>query len=81
MELSSLVCEEANYMLENRATVRQTGKVFGRSKSTVHNDMRKKLPCINRSLAEDVAELLLFNSEDRARRGGLALQNKRRKEN
>lgn len=81
MELDSLICEEAQYMLEHKATVRQTGKVFGRAKSTIHHDMREKLPYINRGLAEEVSELLHFNLEDRARRGGMALKGKRRKEN
>ena len=80
MELNSLICEEAQYMLDNTATVRQTGKVFSRSKSTIHHDMRKKLPYINRGLAEEVAQLLHFNLEDRARRGGMATMSKRRKE-
>lgn len=38
----------ANYIIENNATVRQTAKAFGISKSTVHtvvtkwNDVKKK---------------------------------------
>lgn len=74
MELDTLVCREAEYMLEHKATVRETGKVFGRGKSTVHNDMRFKLPYINSELAKEVAQLLHFNLEDRARRGGKATQ-------
>lgn len=33
----------AEYIIENNATVRQTGKALGISKSTVHMDMRKKI--------------------------------------
>lgn len=76
MKLSTLICKEAEYMLENNATVRETGKYFGRSKSAVHYDMREKLPSINETLASEVANLLHFNLEDRARRGGTATQNK-----
>ena len=43
------------------------------------NQNNEKLPYINSSLAEEVAKLLHFNLEDRARRGGAA-KNKHRKE-
>ena len=33
------VLEIANYIIENKATVRQTAKEFGVSKSTVHTDV------------------------------------------
>ncbi len=32
----------ANYIIENNATVRQTAKQFGISKSTVHMEVTKK---------------------------------------
>ena len=35
------VLEIANYIIENNATVRQTAKAFGISKSTVHMDVTK----------------------------------------
>jgi putative DeoR family transcriptional regulator (stage III sporulation protein D) len=79
MELNRLVCLEAEYMLEHKSTVRETGKAFGRSKSTIHKDMRDKLPSINRGLAVEIANLLNFNLEDRARRGGIAAKRKRRR--
>ena len=34
--------EIANYIIENNATVRQTAKQFGISKSTVHIDVTKE---------------------------------------
>lgn len=33
--------EIANYIIDNNATVRQTAKQFGISKSTVHTDVTK----------------------------------------
>lgn len=36
------VVEIANYIIENNTTVRQTAKVFGISKSTVHIDVTKQ---------------------------------------
>ena len=43
--------EIANYIIENNATVRQTAKRFGISKSTVHKDVTDRLEHINPSLA------------------------------
>ena len=41
----------AQYMIEHKATVRQTASVFGVSKSTVHKDVTDRLEHINPSLA------------------------------
>ena len=65
-----LICREAQYIVEHNATVRQTGKYFGRSKSAIHMDMRSKLPQINHTLAVAVAEVLNTNLTDRHNRGG-----------
>lgn len=35
--------EIANYIIENQATVRQTAKQFGVSKSTIHIDVTKEI--------------------------------------
>lgn len=41
----------ANYIIESNATVRQTAKKFGISKSTVHKDVTERLLMINPALA------------------------------
>ena len=41
--------ETAIYMIETKATVRQTAKKFGVSKSTVHKDLTSRLVILNRS--------------------------------
>ena len=41
----------ANYIIDNNATVRQTAKKFGISKSTVHKDVAERLLHINPALA------------------------------
>ena len=41
----------AKYILEKQATVRQTAKVFGVSKSTVHKDVTERLEEIHPLLA------------------------------
>lgn len=72
MTNDTLIYEEAQYMLAHKATVRQTGKHFNRSKTAVHNDMREKLPYIDGHLAIEVAKLLNFNFKAKAQRGGEA---------
>ena len=41
--------ETAIYMIETKATVRQTAKKFGVSKSTVHKDLTSRLVQVNKS--------------------------------
>ena len=52
----------ANYIIDHNATVRQTAKKFGISKSTVHKDVAERLLYINKS--------------ERHIRGGLATKEK-----
>lgn len=66
----------AQYMIENKATVRQTASVFGISKSTVHKDLTEKLPFINHALAAQVREVLDVNKSERHIRGGMATKDK-----
>lgn len=69
-------CDLADYIVENRTTVRAAAAHFGISKSTVHKDLTERLPCINRSLFHQVRELLDQNKAERHIRGGLATRRK-----
>ena len=64
------VLELAGYIIETGSTVRAAAKKFKISKSTVHKDLREKLPLINEELYEKVCELLAFNKKVRHIRGG-----------
>ena len=68
--------EIAYYIIENNATVRQTAKAFGISKSTVHKDVSERLVQINASLAAEVRKVLDVNKSERHIRGGLATREK-----
>ncbi len=68
--------EIADYIVSNKATVRQAAKRFGVSKSTVHIDVTKKLETINIPLAAEVRKVLDVNKEERHLRGGMATRNK-----
>ena len=45
--------EIAKYIIDNNATVRQTAKQFGISKSTVHKDVTEPLSQVNPTLARE----------------------------
>ncbi len=67
---------EAAYILENKTTVRDCGKHFGVSKSTVHKDVTQRLFHINKTLWGSVRAVLDVNKEERHMRGGIATRNK-----
>lgn len=66
----------ANYIIDNNATVRQTAKEFGISKSTVHKDVTERLSVINPALAKQTRNVLDVNKSERHIRGGLATKEK-----
>ena len=68
--------EIAYYIIDNNATVRQTAKAFGISKSTVHKDVTERLTQINHSLAIQARHVLDMNKSERHIRGGLATKQK-----
>ena len=66
----------ATYIIENNATVRQTAKKFGVSKSTVHKDVTDRLTQVNPSLATKARKVLDVNKSERHIRGGMATKEK-----
>ncbi|MBQ8954598.1 MAG: sporulation transcriptional regulator SpoIIID [Clostridia bacterium] len=70
------VVDTAEYILATGATVRRCAQRFGVSKTTVHKDMRERLPAVSPALAGPVARVLRFNREDRHIRGGDATRRK-----
>ena len=74
--LHERVIAVAGYIVETNATVRQTAKEFGISKSTVHKDVTDRLTAINPALAKQVRSVLDINKSERHIRGGLATREK-----
>ena len=68
----------AQYIIENRTTVRAAAQKFGISKSTVHKDISERLPQFNRVLYLQVKEVLEVNKAQRRIRGGIATRKKYR---
>lgn len=65
-------------LLETGMTVRELGKRFGVSKSTVHKDLTERLPEIDLILAKKVRQVLDINKAERHLRGGDATRRKYR---
>ena len=68
--------EIGQYIVESGATVRQTAKKFGVSKSTVHKDVTERLVKINPFLAARIRVVLDVNKAERHIRGGMATKEK-----
>ena len=68
--------EAAEFMIQSNATVRETAKKFGVSKSTVHKDLSQRLPAFNKALYLQVKKVLDVNKAERHIRGGIATRKK-----
>jgi len=68
--------EVANFIISSNATVRETARKFGISKSTVHKDVTERLVKINPKLAGEARQVLEVNKSERHIRGGLATKEK-----
>jgi len=68
--------EVATFIVKSNATVRETAKKFGISKSTVHKDVTERLVKINPKLATAAKKVMEVNKSERHIRGGLATKEK-----
>lgn len=66
------VLQLANYLLENKSTIRETAKHFNMAKSTVHYDLSYRLKNEDASLYLKVKKILNYNFSDKHNRGGRA---------
>jgi len=62
--------EFAIYIINNSCTIRECARAFNISKSTVHNDLSKKLRKSNKFLYYKVYEILTKNFNEKHVRGG-----------
>lgn len=75
-ELSTRVLSLAEHICKTHDTIRHTAKIFGLSKSTVHNDVSVKLKKIDYSMYEKIKKILDENFAEKHIRGGEATKNK-----
>ena len=65
-----LIIKLANYILENKTTIRATALAFGIPKSTVHINLSKRLRYVNPHLYTEVQNLLDENFNIKHIHGG-----------
>ncbi len=70
----------AEYIIEQKATVRAAAKALGVSKSTVHKDVSERLRKVDAELYKEVKQVLERNKQERHLRGGEATKRKYEKE-
>ena len=77
-DMDARACRLAEWIIENKATVRAAAERFGVSKSTVHKDLTERLREIDRLSYEKVRLILEQNKAERHIRGGDATRRKYR---
>ena len=70
------VLQEANHIGNSHDTIRKTAKIYGLSKSTVHNDISQKLQHIDPQLYIKIKSILEENFAEKHIRGGEATRQK-----
>ncbi len=70
------VINESAFIIEYKATVRETAKRFNVSKSTVHKDMQERLKLLDSSLYRKVNKIFINHIEIRHINGGEATKQK-----
>lgn len=68
--------EEAKYLINTDSTIREVAKIFDVSKSTVHKDMRDRLPLISDEMYSEVSSILEYHIDIKHIRGGEATKKK-----
>lgn len=68
--------EEALFIIDNKATVRETAANSKVSKSTTHKDLTVRLKKYSPLLAEKVRKILDINYSEKHIRGGMATKKK-----
>lgn len=72
LDFEKRTLEEAQYIVKTQKTVRESAKHFNVSKSTLHSDLKNRLPKINYELYLKVEKILQFHFEQKHLRGGKA---------
>ena len=66
------VLSVADYVINNKATIRETAKVFGVSKATIQKDVTIRIYKLNPIKSSEVEKVILLNKRERHLRGGEA---------
>ena len=74
--MENRIIREAEFLVENKSTIRATALKIGVSKSTVHKDISERLSKLNYGLYTQCLEVLAKNKQERHIRGGQATKAK-----
>ncbi len=66
----------AGHIFETQDTIRKTAQIYNLSKSTVHNDLSKRLKKVDLRLYREVQKILDKNFSEKHLRGGESTKNK-----
>lgn len=69
-DIKARVLKEANYIIETNNTIREISKYLKVSKSTVHNDLSKRLKKIDLTLYNKVNQILDYHYSIKHLNGG-----------
>lgn len=75
-DLVDRVITVANHIYDTHDTIRKTAKIYGYSKSTIHNDVSIKLKAIDYDLYKRTKKVLDENFAEKHIRGGEATKKK-----
>lgn len=78
MKNSKRILEEANFIINNNATIRKTAEKFGLGKSTIHKDITKRLAKIDINIYQQVNNIMKSHLKERHINGGKATKDKYR---
>ncbi len=76
LELYARVMSETRFIIDKKATIRETAENFHVSKSTVYNDVSCLLPQYDDKLYDEVSTVLKENNSLKHIRGGEATKRK-----
>ncbi len=75
-DIQDRIFNYAYYIVDNETTIRACAKHFGVSKSSVHADLKYRLPYYNKYLFEQVKIILDKNFQEKHLRGGESTRQK-----
>jgi len=74
--LKERILAEAEYIILTQSTIRMTARRFKLPKTTVHEDLTKRLYKIDKTVYNKVRKILDYNISQRSIRGGEATRKK-----
>lgn len=75
-DIERRVLQEAEYVIQTKDTIRNTAKLFGVSKSSVHIDLSKRLKKTKPNLYVEIKKISDENFSQKHIRGGLSTKEK-----